>query len=152
MGLLSLTIGCAFAGICVRSLFVADVVSFWNSQCISNRGGIFWERATGQVEKEDAEQELSFTTIDGNHIRDLYNNTRSFKWRWRGLGFAHGEQDKNYLSTDGTQHTVKLIRYYVPYWSLVAPFVLISVYLLLPGPWSKHRKTSLSMRNDGLAD
>lgn len=59
------------------------------------------------------------------HSPDIRDSSESWTWHWRWYGFTNGQ-----FRFSGP-YEFQLARWTIPYWSIVIPLTLLSVYLLL---------------------
>ena len=136
IGVVMLVLACVFAVGWVRSIIVADIISWANR---INTYDLFIS----------AEQQLSWQTtydVEGLQIITLPawqsstldytvpdNDDDQTIWRWRILGFELGEFPPQMT---GDSSLARFCSF--PYWSIVIPLTLLSAYLLLSQPRSPH--------------
>lgn len=98
---------------------------------VSTDSSLGWERRSGsEIERR---QSLSFMEIfPGNHFVDISASrdprTSRWDWNWYWCGFASGTA--RYGRGDAPAVELRNV-WIVPYWSIVAPLILIAVWLSL---------------------
>ena len=132
IGLSLLLMSCVLMGGWLRSVFVAD--------------GISWTSGTNACDDiMSAEQNLTWQTtydIEGllpSNVPSWHSSALDFTivydaadqpvWRWRFLGFEAGE-----FTTQMTGDSSHGSFCSIPYWSVTVPLTLISVWLFLSNP------------------
>ncbi len=137
IGLSLLLMSCVFMGGWLRSIFVADSIS-WTSS--SNACELFMSAEQNLTWQTTYDIEgllptmvpvwhscaLDFTIVDDAADQPV--------WRWRFLGFEAGE-----FTTQMTGDSSHGSFCSIPYWSVTVPFTLASVWLLLSKPCKSNR-------------
>lgn len=133
IGMVTLLMACLFTGGWVRSGSTRDLFNF----PISETRLLILESNCGKVEWNLYENQAGIPACDFHYSLETRDNAFLFdglqpKWQWSGYGFQAGVYE--YLNTAGgrtemTSHICKL-----PYWSIVTPMTLISLWLLLSKP------------------
>jgi hypothetical protein len=127
----------AFWCLWVRSLIVIDMFdfAFWgcSHRVVVMDGSLAWDRAYPYEAEQQAFQDPSgkvassgWASIRSDGNISIFDLCRDVKWKWRGLGFAHG----NDQAWGGITIAVSLI----PCWFLAIPLTLLSAYLILWKP------------------
>ncbi|MDB5345362.1 MAG: hypothetical protein JWP89_3739 [Schlesneria sp.] len=135
-GVAMLVIALAFWCLWVRSLIVIDMFdfAFWgcSHRVVVMDGSLAWDRAYPYTAEQAAFQGpsgivvSSWVSVRSGGIISIFDLCRDVKWKWRGLGFAHG----NDQAWGGITIAVTLI----PYWFLAIPLTFLSAYLILWKP------------------
>ena len=140
IGVVTLVLACVFAAGWVRSLTRVDLIELngkpWRYNVSSGFGQLhFWQMSP--LEKKIPFFRASFvmklknftghTITNGVATFDPMRNQTTWRWDWMGFHLS-----------DGMKGTVQVRLCFVPYWSIVIPLTLISLWLLLVKP---HRST-----------
>ena len=129
-GVVTLLMACLLMAGWLRSFSISDDVVFANNQWVSVKGSLFWQRLVG-VRRVDYDMGFHYGATDRRS--DVYNGpTYQHYWQWRRWGFAFGEEEVEVASANGKMLAAKAIRYFIPFWSIVIPLTLVSLWLLLP--------------------
>ncbi|MDB5345651.1 MAG: hypothetical protein JWP89_4028 [Schlesneria sp.] len=131
-GIVTLVMACLVVGMWMRSLLVRDQISFWDRatlrQIASDDGTLRFGRVTWtDHDFEDVSPWPQFRISDrsSGHSNDEYWEDFEMAWRAGAGGFDFGR---------GFYADQQRERWVVPYWSLVTPLTLVSVYLILWKP------------------
>ena len=136
-GVVTLVMALLFVLGWTRSPSVVDAIQFGSGRltmehCVSVNGSLVW----GRLRKEDPKSIIVFPVWEAseNSTLDGFLAKANLRCSWRRYGFGSGEL--NVDSSDRFQHTIWII----PYWSIVIPLALISVWLLLGKPRASTQK------------
>lgn len=130
IGLLTLLMACIFVAGWARSFVRGDGANSEMGQLVSHRGGLFCEVAPARFSLN-----VVGFSADAKAITNPYSHkSLSDFWHWKRLGFAYGTQEADIKNKDGTTSRVTVYRFYFPYFSVVIPLVLISMWLLRGKP------------------
>ncbi len=122
IGLVTLLLACVFVAGWVRSIFVHDVLLFWDgTQALglwgSQSGSLVWDTNDNpDVQRWTTPRWQNWIASEGVHPFD----NPEIKWQWRFCGFG--------FASDGMTSRI------VPYWAIVIPLTLLAAWLLLSKP------------------
>lgn len=124
IGVMTLVIACAFAGLWARSYYFSDTM-FLSATDVghmleSTNGSILWTSIPAPFEKTVS---FSKQTAAPERLEDYYG----VKWQFLWMGFGVGQLRFRILDSV----------WCIPHWSIVIPLTLLSAYLMLSRPRPK---------------
>lgn len=135
IGVIALVMACVFAGGWVRSLKTRDNLVFPRPKiqhAMASAAGVL--RWTKYVNVGKPIFGANSEPVGDREDHDSFWKNRTVHWRWGALGFDFGS------ATDADGNLAKqheMVRWAIPYWSIVIPLTAISIWLLLSKPPAK---------------
>ncbi|WP_157605441.1 hypothetical protein [Schlesneria paludicola] len=128
VGILTLVMACVFAGGWVRSTLVGDFLTKSEMEVISI-SGVFIIRFAGS----DAPVTMAYESA----ILDRAGSGLGYDDEWDSLQFGFGRRTFPVMRiVNGVRSESTTVDFRIPYWSIVVPLTLLSIWLLLSKPRS----------------
>lgn len=131
VGAVTLALACFLAIAWVRSKLAGDFLILPRKEVISINGALITRFAGLGAPEIVTYQAMTFSNADD---RTSYDD----EWDWLYYGFGYRSFAVTWI-TKGLRTTSTTFDYRFPYWAIAIPVTLLSAWLLLSKPRSKHR-------------
>ena len=132
IGVVTLVLACMFTAGWVRSVLISDVVRIHNHIFGSKRAVLSWVRCIDAFTNKS----YDYSTSTGEEADTWASIDARWSWNWCGVHIGDG---KNTRSKAYNSIAFALI----PYWMLVVPLTLTSLWLLLTKPRKSSSKKTI---------